>query len=51
MLCLAIGYSQDVNWTNDSLNILGIGEKVPPVPFGIEVALLKCLSSNIKINN
>ena len=51
MLCLAIGYSHDVNETNDSLIILGIGEKVPPVPFGIEVALLKCLSSNIKINN
>ena len=51
MLCLAIGYSHDVNETNDSFNIVSIGEKVPPVSFGIEVALLKYLSSNIKINN
>ena len=44
--------SHDVIETNNNINFLGIGEKLPLVLLRIEVAFLKkYLSQNIKINN
>ena len=45
-------YSHDVIETNGNFNLLGIGERLPPVLLQIEIGLLnKYLSQNIKIKN